>query len=306
VSAARRVAIRNAMTVDVEDYFHANVFDDSVDRERWPSFESRVVGNTERLLALFDDFGVRGTFFVLGCVAEQFPALARTIVAHGHELASHGHWHMRITRQTPDAFRADIRRAKRTLEDATGAPVMGYRAPSFSVTSQTLWALEIIAEEGHLYDASVFPVHHDSYGIPNAPRHAHPIDCQGRTLLEAPGSTVRFGRMNLPIAGGAYFRLLPYAWARFGIRRVNRTERKPAIFYVHPWEIDAGQPRLPANRLGSWKHYRNLGKTERRLRRLLADFRFAPLFDVLSDAYSLRPVPAHVLPPQHLQQPVQP
>jgi len=285
---ASDASICNAMTVDVEDYYHANVFDDTVDRSTWPGLESRVVPNTERVLALMHDAGVRGTFFILGCVAEQFPSLVRTIAAEGHEIASHGFAHRRITTQTPDAFREDIRRAKDTLESAAGVSVLGYRAPSYSVTRKTLWALDIIVEEGYLYDSSVFPIHHDTYGIPDAPRHPHAVSCHGRTLFEVPGSTVRLGGMNLPIGGGAYFRLAPYAWTRWGIGRVNASESKPATFYIHPWEIDPDQPRLPASRFGAWKHYFNLGKTEARFARLLRDFRFAPLFEVLSESQPIR------------------
>ena len=266
--------VSNAMSVDVEDYFHVSVFEATVSRSQWADMQSRVCANTERLLDMFDEFGVRGTFFVLGWVAERYPRLVRDIVARGHEIASHGYAHRLVYDQTPDAFREDVRRAKHLLEDASGSRVGGYRAPSFSVTRRSLWALEILIEEGHWYDASIFPIRHDRYGIPRSPRHPYRIERDSGSLMEMPGSTVRLGPVNLPIAGGGYFRILPYAWTRWGIARVNRVEQQPAVFYLHPWEIDPDQPRLPASWLGRFRHYRNLDATESRLRALLADFRF--------------------------------
>ena len=271
----------NAMTVDVEDYFQVSAFDHVVKRDAWPGMESRVVANTERLLQLFDEFDVRGTFFVLGWVAERHPSLVRRIVAQGHELASHGYGHRLVYSQTPDEFRNDVRRAKRLLEDAGGVEVRGYRAPSFSVTSRSLWALDVLLEEQYRYDASIFPIRHDRYGIPDAPRWPHTIERPAGRVYEVPGSTVRLGGTNLPVAGGGYFRVLPYAWTRFGISRVNRLERQPVVFYLHPWEIDPDQPRLQAGVLSRFRHYRNLHQTENRLRRLMRDFQFAPLASVL-------------------------
>jgi polysaccharide deacetylase family protein (PEP-CTERM system associated) len=265
------------MTIDVEDYFHVNAFDKVVAREDWAAFESRVVANTERLLRIFSDRGVKATFFVLGCVAEHAPALVRDIAGQGHEIASHGYDHRLVYHQTPESFRDDVRRAKAVLEDLAGAPVEGYRAPSYSITARTPWAFDVLIEEGHRYDASVFPIRHDRYGIPDAPRHPYLVRRETGTLVETPGSTVRLGPLNLPVAGGGYFRLLPYAWTRWGIGRLNRVERRPAIFYLHPWEIDPAQPRLPAGWLGRFRHYRNLHRTEDRLRQLLADFRFDAL-----------------------------
>ena len=272
MSAARPIV--NAMTIDVEDYFHVSAFEGVVVREQWHQFESRVCGNTERLLRIFQAHGVRATFFVLGRVAEQFPALVADIVAAGHEIASHGYDHRLVYSQTASAFREDVRRAKGQLEALTGSPVDGYRAPSYSITARTPWAFDVLIEEGHRYDASVFPIRHDRYGIPDAPRHAHVISRPAGSLVEAPGSTVRLGPVNLPMAGGGYFRLLPYWWTRWGISRVNQLERRPAIFYLHPWEIDPEQPRLPASRLGRFRHYRNIHRTENRLHQLLKDFRF--------------------------------
>jgi polysaccharide deacetylase family protein (PEP-CTERM system associated) len=275
--------IVNGMSIDVEDYFHVSVFDGIVPRSAWDGMESRVCANTERLLEIFNDHGVRATFFVLGWAAERFPDLVRRIVACGHEVASHGYAHRLVYDQTPAAFREDVRRAKHVLEDASGSHVAGFRAPSYSVTPRSLWALDILIEEGYRYDASIFPIRHDRYGIPVSPRRPYLVERPGGTLMEVPGSTVRVGPLNLPIAGGGYFRILPYGWTRWGIARVNRIEREPVIFYLHPWEIDGCQPRLSVSRLGRFRHYRNLHKTESRLLTLLKDFRFAPLRQLLHD-----------------------
>ena len=272
----------NAMTVDVEDYFHVSVFDGILPRASWDTLESRVSANTARLLDIFDEHAVRGTFFVLGWVADRFPGLVRDIAAGGHELASHGYSHRIVYSQTPDEFREDVRRAKGTIENVSGQVVGGYRAPSFSITKNSLWALDVLVEEGYRYDASIFPIRHDRYGIPDAPRHRHVLTRPGGTLTEAPGSTVRVLGSNLPVAGGGYFRIFPYWWTRWGIARLNRTEAQPAIFYLHPWEIDPDQPRLHASRVSQFRHYRNLDKTEPRLKRLLADFRFGMLKDVIA------------------------
>jgi polysaccharide deacetylase family protein (PEP-CTERM system associated) len=273
----------NAMSVDVEDYFHVSVFDGIVPRSQWDRMESRVCANTERLLDIFDEFAVRGTFFVLGWVCERHPELIRAIATRGHELASHGYAHRLVYDQTPDTFREDVRRAKRLLEDATGCRVGGYRAPSYSITPRSLWALDVLIEEGYSYDASIFPIRHDRYGIPVSARHPYAIDRRGGTIVEVPGSTVKIGPLNLPVAGGGYFRILPYGWTRWGIARLNRCEAKGAVFYLHPWEIDPDQPRLPASSLGRFRHYRNLSKTEQRLRSLLGDFRFGPLRTFLGE-----------------------
>ena len=269
-----RPAVVNAMSVDVEDYFQVSAFDRVVSRDEWATMPSRVRPNTLRLLDLFDEHEVRATFFVLGWVADRDPQLVRDIAARGHEVASHGYGHRLVYDQTPDAFREDVRRAKGLLEEQSGRPVTGYRAPSYSVTRRSLWALDVLLEEGYEYDTSIFPIRHDRYGIPDSERHAYSIDRPHGRLVEVPASTVRIASVNLPVAGGGYFRLLPYWWTRWGIGRVNRAEARPAVFYLHPWEIDPEQPRLPADRLGRFRHYTNLDQTERRLRQLLADFRF--------------------------------
>ncbi len=275
--------IVNAMTVDVEDYFQVSAFASVVSRDRWGDYESRVAANTDRLLAIFAEFGVHATFFVLGWVAERDPSLVRRIASAGHEIASHGQSHSLVYEQTPAMFRDDIRRSKATLEAQCGRPVLGYRAPSFSITSKSLWALDVLVEEGIAWDTSIFPIRHDRYGIPSAPRHPH---FMGNGLLEIPASTVRVAGVNLPIGGGGYFRLLPYAWTRWGIRRVNATEHRPAVFYVHPWELDPKQPRITAPWLSRLRHYRSLHRTEGRLRTLLSEFSF----DSVSSAIPAPPV----------------
>ena len=274
--------IVNAMTVDVEDYFHVSAFDHVVSRAGWDRFDSRVVGNTNRLLELFDRAGIRATFFVLGWVAERFPSLVRQIAGMGHEVASHGYHHQLLYMLTPQQFREDVRSAKATLEDAIGAPVRGFRAPSYSIVESSLWALDVLIEEGYAYDTSIFPIHHDRYGIPNAPRHAHVLQRAPGAIVEMPASTVRVAGVNLPIAGGGYFRLLPYAWTRWGIRRVNDVEGQPVVFYVHPWEVDPDQPRFDVGPMTRVRHYGGLNSTLPRLKRLLKDFRFDSVATVLN------------------------
>jgi polysaccharide deacetylase family protein (PEP-CTERM system associated) len=273
--------IVNAMSVDVEDYFHVSAFDRIVSRSSWDLFDSRVVANTNRLLELFDRAGIRATFFVLGWVAERFPALVRQIASGGHEVASHGYHHQLLYMLTPRQFREDVRSAKRVLENTIGAQVLGYRAPSYSVIASSLWAFDVLIEEGYAYDTSIFPIHHDRYGIPDAPRHVHRIERACGSLVELPASTVRVGRVNVPIAGGGYFRLLPYAWTRWGIRRVNRVEQRPVVFYLHPWEIDPDQPRLRVGTATRLRHYTGLGRTVERLERLSRDFRFDSVAAIL-------------------------
>ncbi|HEY5471757.1 MAG TPA: XrtA system polysaccharide deacetylase, partial [Candidatus Limnocylindrales bacterium] len=276
------------MTVDVEDYFQVSAFARVVARERWPEFESRVAANTDRLLGIFAEAGVRATFFVLGWVAERDASIVHRIAAAGHEIASHGYGHRLVYDQKPEEFRDDVRRGRALLQEASGQPVMGYRAPSFSITERSLWALDILIEEGFTYDASIFPIRHDRYGIPTAPRHAFwigkgtaeqgssafasglrpdrpgfPSGFGGTTnpgtgLVEIPGSTIRLAGLNLPVGGGGYFRILPYWWTRTGIRRLNEKEGRPAIVYLHPWEVDPKQPRLAGSRLSRFRHYRNL------------------------------------------------
>jgi polysaccharide deacetylase family protein (PEP-CTERM system associated) len=276
-------SVVNALTVDVEDYFQVSAFEGVVSRECWDKYESRVGPNTDRILRILDEFGVQATFFVLGWVAAREPALVRRIAAAGHEVASHGYAHRLVYEQQPDEFREDLRRSRAAIESACGRRVTGYRAPSFSITQRSLWAFDVLIEEGFRWDASVFPIRHDRYGIPSAPRHPYyvPHSRGGGSVLEIPASTVCVAGANLPIAGGGYFRLLPYRWAAWGIDRVNRVERQPVVFYLHPWELDAEQPRLQAPWLSRFRHYRNLASTDGRLRRLLRDHRFATLADAV-------------------------
>jgi polysaccharide deacetylase family protein (PEP-CTERM system associated) len=270
----------NAFTVDVEDYFQVEVFKDVVDRESWDGRPSRVEGSTERVLGILDAAGARATFFVLGWVAERFPLLVRRIQANGHEIASHGHGHEMASVQTRNEFRSDVRRAKRTLEDCAGVRVRGFRAPTFSIGRKTWWAYEILAEEGYLYSSSIYPIAHDLYGMPTAPRTPfHPLGmCD---FLEIPVATVRFLGANRPCGGGGYFRLMPYALSRRLIDRVNRLETMPCVFYCHPWEFDVGQPRIERASIKSQlRHHLNIGAMERRIARLLRDFAWGRIDEI--------------------------
>lgn len=280
-------SVLNVMTVDVEDYFHVSAFAGCVPRSQWDSLESRVCRNTQRLLDLFEKVGTRGTFFVLGWVAERFPELVKRIQGDGHELASHSYDHGLLYDTTPEGFSRDLRRARAAIEDASGVRVDGYRAPSYSITRRSLWALDVLVEEGYRYDSSIYPIRHDRYGIPDWPRHIHQVRRPGGSIWELPGSTVSRLGTNLPIGGGGYFRLLPYFWTSRGIRSLNQSEGRPAIFYLHPWEIDPEQPRIRAGVVSRLRHYYNLDQTESRLRRLLGEFRFGRVSDVLAqDRYA--------------------
>lgn len=269
---ATATPITNAMTVDVEDYFQVSALAPVIDRAAWDHIPLRVEASMDRLLALLERRGTRATFFTLGWVAERAPGLVRRIVAGGHELASHGHGHERASDLTPQRFLEDVSRARKVLEDVGGVAVTGYRAPSFSIGHGNLWAFDVLQEAGYRWSSSVYPVQHDHYGMPDAPRFPY----ESRPgLLEIPITTLRgFGR-NLPAGGGGYFRLAPYALSRWAIRRFNETEGRPAIFYMHPWEIDPQQPRVPGTSLKTrFRHYVNLSRTEARLDRLLGDFRW--------------------------------
>jgi polysaccharide deacetylase family protein (PEP-CTERM system associated) len=263
--------IRNAMTVDVEDYFQVQAFAHCIDRKDWDAFPRRVDLNTNRILDQFDTHGVKATFFTLGWVAERFPGLIRRIVEDGHELASHGWDHTRVDAQTPETFRADIRRTRALLEDTGGVRVAGYRAATFSIGARTLWAFPILRQEGYLYSSSINPIRHDLYGMPDAPRVPFRPDADG--VLEIPMTTVRLMGRNWPCSGGGYFRLLPTVLYRAGLRRVNRHDGQPGIFYFHPWEVDPGQPRVEN---AGWKsrlrHYTNLSRMAGDLDDLLRDF----------------------------------
>jgi polysaccharide deacetylase family protein (PEP-CTERM system associated) len=281
--------MRNALSIDVEEWFQVGAFERCIDRARWDDLESRVEANSDAVLALLAEADARATFFILGWVAERHPALVRRILAAGHEIASHGYDHRRVFTMTPDIFRADLRRARALIEDAGGVAVTGYRAPSFSIDARTPWAHPVLAEEGYAYSSSVAPIRHDHYGWPEAPRFAfRPV--AGSEMVELPVTTARLGGRTLPAGGGGFFRLLPYAVSRWAIARVNRVDRQPAILYVHPWEIDPGQPRVAHAPLRSrLRHYTHLRAMAGKLRRLLADFEWdrvdallasTPAFDV--------------------------
>lgn len=271
----------NALTVDVEDYFHVAALSEAIAINDWPKMEYRVEANTSRLLELFADQGIKATFFVLGWVAERSPKLVRTIAANGHEVACHGFSHQLVYSQTPTQFREETHRAKEILESEIQAPVLGYRAASYSITEQSRWALDVLCDEGFIWDSSIFPVHHDRYGIPGSPRWPYELTTdKGQKLVEFPISTLKLPGYTLPIAGGGYFRLFPYWFSRWGLRRINR-EGRPFIFYLHPWEIDPDQPRFDVSRLSRFRHYNNLDICEHRLTRLLNDFSFTTVGQVL-------------------------
>jgi polysaccharide deacetylase family protein (PEP-CTERM system associated) len=266
--------IRNAMTIDVEDYFQVSAFASHISRDSWPSLPCRVEANIDRILALLDAAGIKATFFTLGWIAERYPAMVRQIVEQGHELASHGYAHQRASDQGPEEFSDDVGRSKALLEDIGGQQVLGYRAPSFSIGSGNLWALDVLKQAGYRYSSSIYPVRHDHYGMPDAPRFAfYPNGENG--LLELPITTVRLMQRNLPAGGGGYFRFFPYAMSRWLMQRVNDSDRQSAIFYFHPWEVDPHQPRQENISLKTrFRHYVNLGRMETRLKALTRDFQW--------------------------------
>lgn len=272
--------IINALTIDVEDYFQVAAFAPYIARSEWSERECRVEANVERILQMLQERDIKATFFTLGWVAERYPQVVRRIVDGKHELASHGYGHHRATSQTPDAFFSDIQLAKILLEDVSGQEVKGYRAPCFSIGRNNLWAFDCLERAGYRYSSSIYPIRHDHYGMPDAPRFAHRV----RTLLELPATTVRWANHNWPASGGGYFRLLPYPLSRWMLRRVNEFDGKPAIFYFHPWEIDPLQPRIPGvGAKARIRHYLNLGRTEERLRRLLSDFKWGRIDRIFLD-----------------------
>jgi len=278
-TASAGAAAASAMTVDLEDWFQVSAFERHIRREDWERLPSRVERNAERILALFARRGVRATFFILGWIAERHPQLVRAIAEAGHEVASHGFSHVRVTEQEPEEFRRDVTHTRSVLEELSGRAVLGFRAASFSIGASNLWALDVLAEAGYRYSSSVYPVRHDFGGMPGAPRF--PFRRGGDGLLEIPVTTVRVGRRNLPCGGGGYFRLFPYALSRWAIGRVTRGEGRPAVFYFHPWEIDPGQPRQQGLALKTrFRHYLNLERMERRLERLLADFRWGRMDEI--------------------------
>ena len=268
----------NALTIDVEDYFQVSAFAPFIARSEWPQRECRIERNVERILAMLDVRQTKATFFTLGWIAERYPQLVRTLVAQGHELASHGYGHERASDLSPAAFFADIDRARKLLQDVGGVPVQGYRAPSFSIGSANLWAFDSLARAGYRYSSSIYPIRHDHYGMPDAPRFAHEARAG---VLEIPVTTLRMGGRNYPSSGGGYFRLLPYALSRWMLRRVNEHDGQPAIFYFHPWEIDAEQPRVAGiDAKTRFRHYVNIERMPRRLEQLLGDFAWGRMDDI--------------------------
>jgi polysaccharide deacetylase family protein (PEP-CTERM system associated) len=279
---------RNAMSVDVEDWFQVQAFAQVISRDEWDGLESRVVGNTLRVLDLFSDADVRGTFFTLGWVAERHPQIIRRIVSDGHELASHGFGHERVDQIGEAKFRHDIRQAKAVLEDAAGVEVVGYRAPTFSISARaTPWAHRVLADEGYLYSSSVFPISHDLYGSPDAPRHPYRPSADG--VVELPMTTVQLLGRNLPCSGGGWFRLVPYPVFKAGLRRANAADQRPGVFYFHPWEVDPAQPRVgEASRLSRFRHYTGLSRMAGRVEQLLRDFTWGRMDQVFAEAIQAR------------------
>lgn len=270
--------ITNALTIDVEDYFQVSAFARYIPRDQWEQRECRVERNVERILQMLATHQVRATFFTLGWIADRYPQMVRRISELGHEVASHGYAHERASDLDAGSFAADVSRAKKTLEDVAGVAVNGYRAPSFSIGAENLWALDTLAHAGYRYSSSIYPIAHDHYGMPDSPRFAYKV---GNGLLEVPATTLRLLNRNVPSSGGGYFRLLPYSISRWMLRRVNRVERMPAVFYFHPWEIDAGQPRIAGLDLRTrFRHYVNIGRMDERLERLLGDFRWGRMDEI--------------------------
>jgi polysaccharide deacetylase family protein (PEP-CTERM system associated) len=277
--------LANAMTIDVEDYFQVSAFAPHIARCQWDKLPCRVERNVDLILALLARKRIHATFFTLGWIARRHPAMVRRIVAAGHELASHGYAHRRASEQSRSAFLQDVRASKRILEDIAGCAVIGYRAPSFSIGGANLWTLDVLRQQGYRYSSSIYPIRHDHYGEPDAPRFAHrPHGEHG--ILELPISTVRLFRRNLPAGGGGYFRLFPYAVSRWLLRRINLLERQAGIFYFHPWELDPGQPRQHGIDMKTRiRHYLNLGLMEARVTALAQDFRW----DRIDNVFAIEP-----------------
>jgi polysaccharide deacetylase family protein (PEP-CTERM system associated) len=287
------VNVLNAMTVDVEDYFHVAALAQSIDRSQWDSMEYRAEESTRRLLRLFESSQIKATFFVLGWVAKRSPDLIKEIHRAGHEVASHGMSHKLVYNQTPAEFESETKDAKALLEDIIGAPVLGYRASTYSITRRSLWALDILHEAGFVYDSSIFPIRHDLYGIPDAPVAPARISTpKGASIVEFPMSTAQMFGMKIPVSGGGYFRLLPYWLTARGLASLN-SEGRPFIFYLHPWEVDPDQPRIKASWKSRLRHYTNLSRCEARLRRLVSEFSFGPVRDVLQNQRFLVQATSH-------------
>jgi polysaccharide deacetylase family protein (PEP-CTERM system associated) len=277
--------VLNALTIDVEDYYHVSAFEQHVDRSQWDRYESRVVANTHRLMKILDRHQVRATFFVLGWVAQQHPQLVRDIHSAGHEIGSHTFWHRLIYQLSPEEFRTDLRQSRDILQELIGIPVTAFRAPSFSITNKSLWALDVLVEEGFQVDSSVFPIGRSRYGIPHAPKRLYHLQTKSGAICEFPPSVVQFAGRTVPICGGGYFRLYPGFVTQRGLAKYITQHELPFVFYLHPWEIDPQQPRLGVGtRLNRFRHYVNLGKTERKLNALLERFEFGTLSQSIAAA----------------------
>ncbi|MGZ4878006.1 MAG: XrtA system polysaccharide deacetylase [Candidatus Angelobacter sp.] len=304
--------ITHVLSVDVEDYFQVEAFAGSVDRETWNEWPSRVVGNTQRVLDLFDEHNARATFFFVGWVAARFPHLVREVQSRGHELACHSYWHRTVYSLMPDEFRKDTRQAKHAIEDATGVPVTGYRAPSWSITKSCLWALDILAEEGFTYDSSIYPIHHDLYGVPGAQRFPYTHACaNGLELREFPPATLRFLGTNFPAAGGGYLRIFPSAFTELAFRTFESKYRERLVVYLHPWEVDPEQPRIHGSMKSRLRHYTNLRRMHAKMDSVLARHKFQPFKDVLAAEAAeameqqVSPHTSGIVLDEHLNEPVQ-
>ncbi len=271
-------SIKNYLTIDVEDYYQVSAFEHIIGPEKWHEYNPRAVNNTKNILDILDQYNVKATFFVLGWTAEKFPKLIKEIDDRGHEIGCHSFYHRLIYNLTPEEFKADTQKAKDILEQILGKKIYGYRAPSYSITNKSIWALKILEELGFEYDSSIFPIYHDRYGMVNAPRFQYQI--KGHDLVEYPISTSLIWKWKIPIAGGGYFRLFPYSFIKWALTRINKKEKQPFLFYLHPWEIDHEQPRIKyAGAISRFRHYLNLEKTRFRFIQLLKDFRFGPIKD---------------------------
>lgn len=288
--------MKNAVTIDLEDYYQVSGFSKDVIIEQWDTFASRIERNTSKLLSILDQSGARATFFTLGWVAKKYPGLIREITDNHHEIACHSNVHRSVYTMSADDFREDTLQAKKLLEDVTGAPIYGYRAPSFSIKGNSLWAFEILAEMGFRYDSSVFPINHPNYGWPRAPRFPFAIRTTRGSIIEFPMPTLQLAGMRAPIAGGAYLRLLPYWYTRWGLRQINRDEKRSACVYLHPWELDSEQPRMKGSISARLRHYFGLQGAESKFRRLLVDFEVQPLNSLIEELSSKHSVGVSKLP----------
>ncbi|PHR95888.1 MAG: polysaccharide deacetylase family protein [Blastopirellula sp.] len=275
--------MQNAFTVDVEDYFQVTSFEKEVPREKWDNYEPRVVESTQRILRLLEKHQVQGTFFILGWVAERFPELVKQIHSGGHEIGSHSYWHRLIYTQTPDEFREDLIKSRDILQNIISEPVTVYRAPSFSITNKSLWALDILAEEGFRVDSSIFPTRHDRYGMHNCDPAIHTLETAAGNLEEFPMTVLQKAGLNIPVGGGGYFRLYPLWFTMYALNQINRKHNRPCMFYIHPWEVDPDQPRIPTkSRKSRFRHYINLGSTEKKLDKMLSKMNFGAMRDFMS------------------------